>query len=207
MDALDEEDINRERVRVLLQRYGVVFRGLLAREMPLLQWPKMFRTLRLMELSSEVVGGYFFEEIPGIQFVAPAAISRLQERGGNDSVYWINAKDPASLCGLGLTALNLPPRVVTTHLVYRGSTLVLVSKRSGKHLTFNVPDTDPRMHEYLGFIRTMLTRDAAPVGVLTIEKINGKSAANSPYRRVFEIEFDTWTTHRTLSVARRYSPK
>ena len=204
VDALDEETLNRERARVVIERYGIVFKGLLEREMPLLRWGKLFRSLRLMELSDEVVGGYFFHDIPGIQFALPRWVARLQQDAEQTPVFWMNAKDPASPCGLGLDALDLPQRVAATHLVYRGVELVLVSKRSGKQLEFRRPPDDPDIERYLGFMRTLLTRDASPVSVLTIEKINGKNAASSPYRAVFERCFDTAATHRTLTVAKRY---
>ena len=79
-DPLAEEELLRERARLVLQRYGVVFRELLARELPDLQWSRLARTLRLMELGGEIVGGQLFEGIPGLQLATPMAVRRL-ERG------------------------------------------------------------------------------------------------------------------------------
>ena len=79
-DALDEEEITRDRVRQVLQRYGVVFRELLETELPPLRWPRLFRSLRLMEFSGEVVTGRFFDGIRGLQFALPPVFEELAVR-------------------------------------------------------------------------------------------------------------------------------
>ena len=76
-DALDEEEIVRDRVRQVLQRYGVIFRELLENELPPLRWARLFRSLRLMEFSGEVVTGRFFDGIRGLQFAHPTVLEEL----------------------------------------------------------------------------------------------------------------------------------
>jgi hypothetical protein len=39
----------------LLDRYGVIFRELIAREVTAFTWRELFQSLRLMELSGEVI--------------------------------------------------------------------------------------------------------------------------------------------------------
>lgn len=188
--------INKDRVRALLMRYGVLFRELLAREMPALKWGGLFRALRLMELSGEIVTGNFFEGIPGIQFASHEALRALQQGLDHDAIYWINAADPASLCGTGVPALkhNLPKRVPGTHLVYHGNRLVVVSKSYGKNLEIRVPHDHPRLLEYFGFMRHMLARPFQPMHRVSIEKINGERVLYSPYlswlRDAFEVSAD-----------------
>ena len=195
-DLLETEERRKERVRVLLDRYGILFRELLQRELPALAWPAVFRSLRIMELSGEVLAGYFFEGIPGPQFISPRAFRRLQRNLPEETVFWINAADPASLCGAQLEILKgkLPPRVATTHLVYHGTQLVMVSKRYGRDLTFPISPEDPRLPEYLGPLRHLLTRPFQPVRRIAIETINGEPAPQSPYvpalRTVFEVLMD-----------------
>jgi len=123
------EELSKDRIRQLFRRYGILFRELLANELPLLQWRLLFRSLRLMELSGEVLSGHFFEGIPGLQFISPEAFRMLQEPLPQDARFWLSAVDPASLCGTPLAPLkaSLPPRLASTHLVYEGSSLVLVS--------------------------------------------------------------------------------
>jgi ATP-dependent helicase Lhr and Lhr-like helicase len=50
-DLLGNEERKKERIRILLGRYGILFRELLQRELPALSWPNLFRSLRIMELS------------------------------------------------------------------------------------------------------------------------------------------------------------
>ncbi len=149
---MEAEERRKDRARLLLDRYGILFREILQRELPPLSWPGVFRSLRIMELSGEVFAGYFFSGIPGPQFISPRALRILQRRLPEDSIYWINAADPASLCGVPLEALRglLPSRLPGTHLVFRGTRLMMISKRNGKDLTFNVPPDDPDFPGYIG---------------------------------------------------------
>ncbi len=179
-DPLEEAELLKERVRLLLSRYGVLFRELLSRELPPMQWGRLFRTLRLMELSGEVTSGHFVDGVTGIQFISPSALRELSARGGEDRVYWLNAADPASLCGSELPG-DLPSRLPTTHLVYQGAELVLVSRKSGKELTFRAPPGAPRMGEYLSLFSTLLSRQESPLRKVRAEKINGEVPRQSPY--------------------------
>ncbi len=77
-DLIEEEEIKKDRVRLLLDRYGILFRELLAYELPEFQWKLLFRTIRLMELSGELITGHFFEGIPGLQFMSPESFRRLR---------------------------------------------------------------------------------------------------------------------------------
>ena len=115
-DALELQELAKERVRQLLGRYGVLFRELLGRELPLLQWPRVFKALRLMELSGEVLSGHFFTGVPGLQFASHAAFRVLRQGLAEDSIYWLNAWDPASPCGLGLEDFKgeVPARLPST---------------------------------------------------------------------------------------------
>ncbi len=185
-DPLDEEEVNKDRVRQLLDRYGILFRELLQTEQPLLQWSALFRTLRLMELSGEIVTGRFFDGIQGLQFCSPKAaviLEKLADLDADPPVYWMNAADPASLCGRGIDALRevLPPRLPTTHLVYRGPELVLVSKRLGSELDFLVPPEDNCVIRCSILFEHLVTRPVLPVKLIKTEIINGITAAESEY--------------------------
>lgn len=190
-DALEREELVKDRVRLLLGRWGLLCRELLQRELPSLQWSRVFRTLRLMELSGEVLAGQFFAGLPGLQFIAPGAF-RLLERGlAEDLVYWLCAADPASLCGVDAEGLKaeLPPRLATTHLVYHGRELVLVSRKKAKELEIRVPAEHPRLFDYCEVLKHLLGREVDPQSHLLLEKINGESAAHSAYLRKLESLF------------------
>jgi len=179
---VEREELAKERARIVLDRYGVVFRQLLARELPALSWSRLFRSLRLMELSGEVLGGRFFQGVPGLQFASHAGFRTLSEGLRDDAVWWLCAIDPASPCGLGLDELpELPPRGPSTHLVYHGHRRVVTSRRRGGELEIAAGPDHPRLADYLGFLGVLLTRAANPVKVVKVETVNGEPAAESGY--------------------------
>jgi ATP-dependent Lhr-like helicase len=173
-NELEREERNKERARLLLDRYGVVFRELLARELPHLQWGSMFRSLRLMELAGEVIGGHFFSHVPGLQFISPQALEQLQLGFPSDCIFWINATDPSSVCSLGLPGLKkqLPKRLPGNHLVYHGSELVVISRNHGNSLHIDVPADHPKITSYFKFLDHLLYRKAEPLKHILIERIN-----------------------------------
>ncbi|MBW2281999.1 MAG: ATP-dependent helicase, partial [Deltaproteobacteria bacterium] len=197
-DRLEEIEDCKERVRQLLARYGVLFRALLAHELPLLRWGRIQKALRLMELGGEVLGGNFFAGVEGLQFASPAAVRRLRHGWVDDEVYWLNACDPASLCGTGLLS-DLPPRVPTTWLVYRGAQLLLVARRGGREVECRTP---PRP-EWLGWFHDMLARGFRAPQRLVVEEIDGEAAAASGYAAVF-LEAGFRRDMRTLVLERSY---
>ena len=195
-DLIEIEERKKDRARLLLNRYGILFRELLQKELPGFRWSDIFRSLRIMELSGEVLAGCFFNGIPGPQFISHQAFRRLSQRLAKDKIFWMNAADPASLCGVQLDVVKgtVPKRVPSTHLVYQGHKIVMISDRNGKALRFKVPHDDPQMQEYLGVLRHLLTREFQPIPRITIETINGDDAARSPYvaglRTAFEVTID-----------------
>jgi ATP-dependent Lhr-like helicase len=114
------------------------------------------------------------------------------EPGAEDEVWWLNAADPASLCGVDVPALKglLPSRLSSTHVVFQGGTVVLVSRRRGRELEFRVPPDGPRLAEYLSFANVLTGRDARPLSAVHVETINGEPALSSPYKqRLLEAGF------------------
>jgi ATP-dependent helicase Lhr and Lhr-like helicase len=204
-DPLAREELNKDRVRVLLDRYGILFRELLLRELPALQWHGLFRTLRIMELSGELLPGNFFHGIPGLQFMSQEGYRSLTKGLPGDTVYWVNATDPASLCGSGLAEFpdRLPARLPSTHLVYRGVRLVLVSRRYGKDLELRIAPEDPQLPQYLAFFKVLLTREFNPLKRVFVERINGEPAATSPYAAALKA-FGFQVSYKGLELWRSY---
>ena len=204
-DLLEIEELKKDRARLLLDRYGILFRELLQREWPTLRWSSVFRALRIMELSGEVMAGLFFRGIPGPQFISHRAFRRLQQKLPEDVIYWINAADPASLCGIQLDSIRgvLPARVATTHLVYRGNRLMVVSKRNGKDLTFNVAPDDPSLPEYMTSLRHLLTRKFQPTKRVSIETINGERATDSHYLPALRTFSDIAVDYKNVTLYRK----
>jgi ATP-dependent Lhr-like helicase len=203
-DPLEREERGKARVRLLLDRYGVLFRELLVRELPSFRWAALFKSLRIMELSGEVLSGYFFHGLTGLQFISPGGLRLLQSRILRDTVYWFNANDPASLCGVQIDALRgtLPPRRSSTHLVYRGARQLMVSQGYGKRLAFYAAPDDPDTTSCLGPLHHLLTRRVEPLRRITVETINGQPAAASPYLEALRVSFEVAADYKNVTLYR-----
>ncbi len=191
---------------MLLYRYGVVFRELTARELPALAWGRLFRALRLIELSGEAVGGQFFEGIPGAQFALPEAIETLRGPAGvaPDVAWFLSAADPASPSGLGLPGLpeGLPRRVPTSHAAFAGARLVAASERRGRALSLFVPPDDPALAVAVELLRFLTGQRVARPSVV-IETINGERAADSAYATALAEAFHATRDGGALRLMRR----
>ena len=205
-DILAEDDNDRERARIVLDRYGIVFRTLLQRELPTLKWGSLFRALRILELGGEVVAGHFINGVSGLQFATHQTIQRLREGLDEDRIWWINAVDPTSPCSLGLeiTDWPLPRRVPGNHLVFHGRNLVVVSQRRGSELMIRVAPDHPDLLTYLGFLTTLLTRVEQPLRRVDLESVNGDPAGSSVYRPIFGELFHVTRQPRALRLSRKY---
>jgi ATP-dependent helicase Lhr and Lhr-like helicase len=89
--------------RVLLRRYGVVFRRLLERESLNVTWYELGRIYRRLEARGEIRGGYFIAGMSGEQFALPEAIGLLRsirKTVPNDELITLSAADPLNLQGI-----------------------------------------------------------------------------------------------------------
>jgi ATP-dependent Lhr-like helicase len=188
LEAPEEEELQRDRVRLLLKRWGILCRPLLERELPHLSWGRLLPAIRRLELAGEVMAGRFFSGLNSLQFAAPGIPKELEEAEGESSVYWMNAADPASPAGLSLEVLDprLPPRRQNTRLCFRGSELLVVSRRGGKDITAFIPPEDPFLKEALAFLVFPRTRAVSPEGKITIETVNGIPSASGVYGSVLK---------------------
>jgi ATP-dependent helicase Lhr and Lhr-like helicase len=107
--------------RALLERYGVIFGRLLARETNAASWRELTRVYRRLEARGEIRGGRFVTGVSGEQFALPDAVDRLREvrRSGRDGrLLTISAVDPLNLTGV-LTSGERVRASIGTRLVYR----------------------------------------------------------------------------------------
>ena len=96
---------------MLLQRYGVVFRELLARECILPRWRDMLINFRRMEDRGEVRGGRFISGFIGEQFALPIAVDSLRAMKNlapSGEVLTISAADPLNLAGIVVPGERVP---------------------------------------------------------------------------------------------------
>jgi len=204
-DLIEKEEKNKDRVRILLDRYGLIFRELLHKESPPFRWQDIFRSLRLLELSGEVVSGYFFTGIPGPQFISPEALRLFRGELPKDHIFWISAVDPVSLCGLSLDPLRkyMPRRIEGTYLVYRGSKLIIILRKKGRDLTINIPPSELKNDRYFDVFKHLLTRDFKPLRRIIIDLINQKQAPVSPYIPLFKNFFEVTVDTKNVSLYKR----
>jgi ATP-dependent Lhr-like helicase len=89
--------------RVLLHRYGVVFRRLLERESFPATWYHLGRIYRRWEARGEIRGGYFVGGTSGEQFALPEAIGLLRsirKASPNGELITLSGADPLNLQGI-----------------------------------------------------------------------------------------------------------
>ena len=89
----------------LLDRWGVVFRDLLARETLAPPWRELLAALRRMEAKGEIRGGRFVAGFVGEQFARPEAVELLRivrREGPGSGAVAVPAADPLNLVGVVL---------------------------------------------------------------------------------------------------------
>jgi ATP-dependent Lhr-like helicase len=117
----------------LLERWGVLFRDLLARESAAPSWPQLVSVLRRMESRGEIRGGRFISGVAGEQFATGKAVELLRQiRNEPPSGQWIviSAADPLNLAGI-LTPGARVPGTHTNSLAVRDGHF-LASQQAGE---------------------------------------------------------------------------
>jgi ATP-dependent Lhr-like helicase len=95
---LVDQEIAEKVARILLKRYGVVFKRLLEREGIALPWRILLRTYHRLEARGEIRGGRFVAGISGEQFALPEAVGMLRAiRRARTGPTDFGFKSPASL--------------------------------------------------------------------------------------------------------------
>jgi ATP-dependent Lhr-like helicase len=109
---LSSEAILERRARQLLERYGIVFRDLLARDMNLASWRSLLGVYRRLEARGEIRGGRFVNGFVGEQFALPTAVETLRLMRRNDTHHGpiiVSAADPLNLVGIITPGARLSP--------------------------------------------------------------------------------------------------
>jgi ATP-dependent Lhr-like helicase len=122
-----------EQAWVLLRRYGVVFRKLLARETNLAPWRELVRVYRRLEARGDIRGGRFVAGFSGEQFALPEAVgllrsTRREARGGR--LLSVSAADPLNLSGVVTPGMRITA-LAGNRVLYRDGVPV-AAQESGK---------------------------------------------------------------------------
>jgi ATP-dependent Lhr-like helicase len=115
--------------RVLLKRYGVVFRKLLEHETGLPTWRDLLYCYRRMEARGELRGGRFVQGFAGEQFALPEAMQtlrRIRNQAQDGALIAIAATDPLNLTG-SITAGDRVARQANNRILYRDGVPIATS--------------------------------------------------------------------------------
>ncbi len=122
------EDAVEIQARVLLRRYGIVFRRMLTREPNAAPWRELARVYRRLEARGEIRGGRFVHGMSGEQFALPEAIERMREirrETPDGKLIVLSAADPLNLTGI-ITADERIRAVAGTRIAWRDGVAVSV---------------------------------------------------------------------------------
>jgi ATP-dependent Lhr-like helicase len=122
------DDAVETQARVLLRRYGIVFRRMLTREPNAAPWRELARVYRRLEARGEIRGGRFVHGMSGEQFALPEAIERMREirrEQADGKLVVLSAADPLNLTGI-ITADERIRAVPGTRIAWRDGVAVSV---------------------------------------------------------------------------------
>jgi ATP-dependent Lhr-like helicase len=146
----------------LIERYGVMFRDLLARESVAPPWRALLPVYRRLEARGEVRGGRFVAGVAGEQFAASETVDRLRRvrDGGLDEARTLvlSAAEPANLAGI-LTPGPRVPATRTNRLLVRAGRVIASLAGAKVVLHESAP---PAQVESMG---ELLRRGPAPGGL------------------------------------------
>ncbi len=94
--------------RILLCRYGVLFRELLTREANAPRWSDLVPILRRLEARGEIRGGRFVSGPFGEQYALPEAVRSLRRTPTQPRSVTLSAADPLNLTGILIPGERIP---------------------------------------------------------------------------------------------------
>ena len=130
--------------RVLLHRYGIVFRKLLDQEDILPPWRELLYVFRRMEARGELRGGRFVQGFAGEQYALPEAVNSLRKvrkQSGQSNLVAISAADPLNLTGL-ITPGKRIPGLTGQRILYRDGTPIANSAQGKISFLISVEPED-----------------------------------------------------------------
>ncbi len=146
--------------RVLLRRYGIVFRRLLERESFPVTWYELGRVYRRLEARGEIRGGYFVGGVSGEQFALPEAIGLLRAIRKSSSTHdpvTLSAADPLNLQGILTPGARIAAFTGNRLLFRNGLPVAALESREIRKLSDeNISDTQIENALRIGRLRPSL---------------------------------------------------
>lgn len=125
-----------EVARILLRRYGVIFRKLVDREKSLPPWRDLVRAFRLLEARGQIRGGRFVSGVWGEQFALKEAVTKMRsvtKKPKTGELLTISATDPLNLTGI-ITPGGRVSALINNRILYLDGEPVAI--KNGKEITF-----------------------------------------------------------------------
>jgi len=146
--------------RVLLRRYGIVFRRSLERESFPITWYELGRIYRRLEARGEIRGGYFVGGVSGEQFALPEAIGLLRsirKSSSNRQLITLSAADPLNLQGILTPGARIPAFTANRILFRDGLPFAALESRDIRKLSEEqIPDLQIENALRIGKLRPSL---------------------------------------------------
>ena len=176
----------------LLDRYGIVTRGVVAAERVPGGFAAVYPVLRAFEDGGRCRRGYFVEGLGAAQFALPGAVDRMRAPLGGETpgATVLAAADPANPYGAALPwperpgeGTHRPGRKAGALVVLVEGRLILYVERGGR--TLLSWDNDPDTLRAAADALALAVRDGA-LGRLTVERADGGTVYDSPLARALE---------------------
>jgi ATP-dependent Lhr-like helicase len=153
--ALEAAEDAERIARLLLKRYGVVFKRLLEREGIQLPWRVLLRVYHRLEARGEIRGGRFVAGISGEQFALPEAIGMMRairrartgikeagqalevmgDSSPTESLISISAADPLNLAGIITPGSRITAHTSNRVLYHNGEPIAVLEAGATKFLS------------------------------------------------------------------------
>jgi ATP-dependent helicase Lhr and Lhr-like helicase len=119
--------------RILLRRYGVVFKRVLDREDVALPWRELLKTYHRLEARGEIRGGRFISGFSGEQFALAEAVGMLRairRTPGEGTLVSVSAADPLNLVGI-ITPGDRVSAFAANRILYRDGVPIATLESGG----------------------------------------------------------------------------
>ncbi len=130
--------------RVLLRRYGIVFRRLMERESLQVSWFELCRAYRRLEAQGEIRGGYFVNGVSGEQFALPEAVGLLRsirKVPPTGVLIAISAADPLNLAGILTPGLRIA--AINAHRILLRDGVPVAALKAGQLIPMEAQTIEP----------------------------------------------------------------
>jgi len=148
--------------RIILNRYGVVFRRILEKEKFAPPWRDLVRVLRTMEARGEIRGGRFLNGVWGEQYALSEAIPMLRKvrkKELTNELITLSAADPLNLSGIITPGRKIPAHY-SNRILYRDG--IPVALKEGKDVQYLLPQKEADSNEHWKLRDALIQRKISP---------------------------------------------